>query len=50
MSISQTFINETDQLIEAIYMFPLETELKNTAVTNVKFKKLVTEKCQVKLH
>ena len=38
MSVSQTFINETDQLIEAIYMFPLETELKNTAVTNVKFK------------
>ena len=38
MSISQTFINETDQIIEASYMFPIETELKNTALTDVNFK------------
>ena len=38
MSITQVFVNETDQSIEATYMFPIETELKSTVITNVNFK------------
>ena len=33
ISMTQVFVNQTDKLIEGEYMFPIETTLKNTAVS-----------------
>ncbi len=35
---TQVFKNQTDKPIEGEYMFPIETTLKNTAVSQIKFK------------
>ncbi len=38
ISMTQVFKNQTEKPIEGEYMFPIETTLKNTAVSQIKFK------------
>ena len=38
ISMTQVFVNMTEQPIEGEYIFPIETSLKNTAVSQIKFK------------
>ena len=37
ISIKQVFVNLTDSAIEGTYLFPIDTNLKSTAVSEIKF-------------